>query len=627
MPALKRFWGYDSFRPLQERVVRSLLASHDTCVIMPTGGGKSLCYQLPASLLAKQTAVVISPLISLMQDQIAQLGQMGIPAGLLNSSLNAKEQELVHRQALQGKYRLLYLSPERLARADTIAWLQKVAISFFVIDEAHCISEWGHEFRPEYRQLSSLRARFPERPIAAFTASATRQVRHDIIEQLRLRDPDRYIASFYRSNLRYLVKQSDSQTQSSLLLRAVRNYSGQNVIIYAPTIRRVEETVDFLEEKGIRAVPYHGKMDAGTRRQNQERWMSDEVRVLVGTVAFGLGINKAAVRAVIHLSLPKSIEQYYQEAGRAGRDSKPADCILLWQIRDVILLEYFIKQINGAQEKERAKQRCNLIRGFAESQNCRHRRICVHFGETPRWTTCGACDVCVGEPDWLSEPVEQKRPKRGKRAPAPVQSERPVRKESREQRGFTDVDSELREYLREWRRTTAKENGIAAFVVMHDTSLDEICRIRPSSVQEIRRVPGFGERKVELYGRQILEALRRFREGTRAAAGPAVTTMPAEETMQLLAEGRSFVEIAKIRGRQVSSVIDLVARLVEKGELEFQASWVDGQKRAQIEDACVRLGLKRLNPLKAALRPDITFDEIRLVVAQLRRQKENQIES
>ncbi len=215
---LQRYWGYDSFRPFQERIVRSLLAGHDTCVILPTGGGKSLCYQLPAATLDGQTVLVVSPLIALMQDQVAQLSQMGLSAALLNSSLSAGEQSKICAKACKGEYRLLYLSPERLARADTVGWLQRVPISFFAIDEAHCISEWGHEFRPEYRQLSSLRQHFPDLPIAAFTASATRQVRHDIIAQLRLRDPDKYIASFHRPNLRYVARQCDARTQSSLLL-------------------------------------------------------------------------------------------------------------------------------------------------------------------------------------------------------------------------------------------------------------------------------------------------------------------------------------------------------------------------------------------------------------------------
>src|SRR5579864_4561535 len=260
--ALRRFWGYDSFRPMQEKVVRSLIAGHDTCAVMPTGFGKSLCYQLPAALLSNETVVVVSPLIALMQDQVAQLTQMGIPSALLNSSLLKPRQAQVINEATEGKYRLLYLSPERLTAADTSQWLRRVPVSFFAIDEAHCISEWGHEFRPEYRQLSRLRTKFPDHPIAAFTASATRHVRHDILAQLQLRNPDKYIASFHRPNLRYVVKQCDARTQPKILISALRNYSEGNVIVYSPTINRVEETVDFLEDHGIPALPYHAKMQS-----------------------------------------------------------------------------------------------------------------------------------------------------------------------------------------------------------------------------------------------------------------------------------------------------------------------------------------------------------------------------
>src|SRR3954463_12388428 len=277
LAALERYWGYSSFRPLQERIVQSLLGGNDTCVVMPTGGGKSLCYQLPA-LVSGKTAVVISPLIALMQDQAMQLAQMGIPAAVLNSMQDSAEQSRLMTNAREGKYRLVYLSPERLAKEETIAWLRGVPVSFFAIDEAHCISEWGHEFRPEYRQLSKLRAYFPDRPIAAFTASATRRVRHDILQQLQLSSPHKYIASFHRRNLHYLVRQCAGAEQNALLARVLGNYPESSVIVYAPTIRRVGEVVDYLAEEGIPAVAYHGKMDAATRRQNQERWMSDEVR-------------------------------------------------------------------------------------------------------------------------------------------------------------------------------------------------------------------------------------------------------------------------------------------------------------------------------------------------------------
>jgi len=597
--------------------VRSLMGGHDTCVVMPTGGGKSLCYQLPALIMGR-TAVVISPLIALMHDQAAQLAQMGIPSAFLNSSMPADQQSVVVRQARAGKYRLLYLSPERLARPDSVGWLKQVPIGFFAIDEAHCISEWGHEFRPDYRQLNRLRVNFPDRPIAAFTASATRRVRHDILHQLQLRDPHKYIASFHRSNLRYVVRECDALSQPELLLATLREHAESNVIVYAPTIARVEAMVDFLQEKGIPAVAYHGQMEPAARKISQERWMSDDVRVLVGTIAFGLGINKASVRAVIHLSLPKSIEQYYQEAGRAGRDGLPADCLLLWQKRDAGLLAHFIEKVNDAAEKERSWQRYHAIRRFVDSNECRHRQICVHFGETPKWHACPACDICTGTPEWLSESAGAKRLSRIGEPLATARTDQGQRVEPAAPPAGSAVDPELWEYLREWRRETASQGKVPAYVVLHDSSLEELCRVRPRFFAELRQISGIGERKAELYGQSILDALARFYNGARAAPLLQPKTKPAEETIQLLAEGQSFEQIARIRGRQLRSVIDLVASLVEKGTIELQDSWVDSDRRASIEAACTRLGVERLKPIKEALPPEITFEEIRLVVARLR---------
>jgi ATP-dependent DNA helicase RecQ len=633
---LRRYWGYDAFRPLQERIVRSLLEGRDTCVVMPTGGGKSLCYQLPAAMMPKQTVIVVSPLIALMQDQVAQLTQMGIPSALLNSSLAVGHQAQVIQKARAGEYRLLYLSPERLARGDTLGWLQGIPVSFFAIDEAHCISEWGHEFRPEYRQLSRLRVHFPDRPIAAFTASATQRVRHDIIHQLQLHNPEKYIASFHRPNLRYVVRACDGRSQPDLLVSALRRYRDGNIIVYAPTIAKVEETADFLQAMGIPAIPYHGQMEADDRRRNQERWMSDEVRVLVGTIAFGLGINKAAVRAVIHLSLPKSIEQYYQEAGRAGRDGLPADCVLLWQNRDAGLHAYFIGQIIDSAEKERAWQRYHEIRNFVESKYCRHLQICRHFGEAPKWKTCNACDACGSEPDWLSAPEETAPPQSSKSKRRKVDQQReeiqftarpaPPAQRERVQGSLgniaSDFDPELREYLREWRRETAMQRNTPAFVVLHDTTLEEICRIRPHSIRELLQVSGIGERKAELYGQQILDALRRFEEGSRNTPAPEKKLSPAAETIRLLAEGRTFDEIAAIRGRLRSTIVSMVSDLVERGDVQFQPGWVDQEKQEKIEVVCRRLGLQRLGPIKEALPPEFAFEHIRLVVARLRRRGE-----
>jgi ATP-dependent DNA helicase RecQ len=485
---LKQHWGYSEFRPRQQAIVESILAGRDAAVVMPTGGGKSLCYQLPAVAM-NRTCVVVSPLIALMQDQAAQLEQAGIRAAFLNSSLDYREQTEVRQKAERGDLQLLYLSPERLVRDDTNAWLQRVPLGFFAIDEAHCISEWGHEFRPEYRQLRMLRESFPDKPIAAFTASATQTVRHDIVTQLRLRDPSKFVLSFHRPNLRYIVRQCTKENHEARVRAAVRWYDEGNVIVYAPTIKSVEATASWLNKQGIAAIPYHGQMDTGERRRNQEMWMSGEKRVLVGTIAFGLGINKPDVRAVIHLSLPKSLEQYYQEAGRAGRDGEPADCILLWQKKDVALLTYFIDQIADAAERERAWQRYWTVRKFVESNQCRHRRICLHFGETPKWDRCDSCDICGVELDWLEDN-------------AAVPAARPAR--AKVARESSAIDLKLRTRLREWRAELAKKMGVPAFVILHDSTLDSICRDLPSSMGDLQEVPGIGEKKAERFGPDIL---------------------------------------------------------------------------------------------------------------------------
>jgi ATP-dependent DNA helicase RecQ len=403
LAALDKHWGSRAFRPQQQQIIEAVLAGRDVAVVMPTGGGKSLCYQMPA-LFLPGTAVVVSPLIALMKDQVEQLNRRGIPAAALNSSIGRSEQERIRREIASGSRKLLYLAPERLLREDTCELLRQARVSYFAIDEAHCISEWGHEFRPEYRRLHILRQLHPQAPLLAFTASATRRVRHDILAQLRMRNPAKFIRSFERPNLRYLARSAGEQEQGRILEAALRAHAGSSVIVYAATVAQVEAAADRLNRRGIPAVAYHARMDNRRRRAAQEAWMAGRPPVLVGTVAFGMGIDKPDVRAVIHLSLPKSLEQYYQEAGRAGRDGRPSDCLLLWQPQDVGVIAYFLKQISDQTERRRAWWRFNCMRDYAGAALCRHVIICRHFGERAKSQVCRLCDVCGAVPEWLAGP-------------------------------------------------------------------------------------------------------------------------------------------------------------------------------------------------------------------------------
>ncbi len=397
---LKEIFGYDSFRPLQHDIIENILKKKDTLVIMPTGGGKSLCYQIPA-LLFDGLTVVISPLISLMKDQVEQLRQLGVETALLNSSLSQQVYNRNFAAVRNGTAKLLYLAPESFAKEEIVALLQSVKLDCITVDEAHCISEWGHDFRPEYRQLGTLRKKFPNAVCVGLTATATPRVQEDIVKNLNIPKAGRFLASFNRDNL--FLQVLPKQDAFGQTLRFLQEHPQQSGIIYCFSRKQVDSLTEDLAGRGFSCLPYHAGLGDAERNNNQELFIKDEVQIIIATVAFGMGINKSNVRFVIHYDLPKNIESYYQEIGRAGRDGLRADCLLLFNYADTVKINYFIEQRDDPLLRESAKMHLDAIVKYAEYDGCRRVPLISYFGEDYHAQSCDMCDNCLTDPKDLSD--------------------------------------------------------------------------------------------------------------------------------------------------------------------------------------------------------------------------------
>jgi len=585
---LRRWWGFDSLRPLQAEAIAAALAGRDSLVVMPTGGGKSLCYQLPP-LMGETTDVVISPLVALMKDQVDALEAIGYPAAALHGGLSLDERSAIRDRLLAGELRLLFTAPERLVNSSLLDTLARVGVKRFAIDEAHCISQWGHDFRPEYRQLAMLRERFPQATLHAFTATATPQVREDIAGQLGLRDPAVLVGTFDRPNLVYrVVPRTDRVAQTLAILGRHR---GEASIVYCVSRRETERLAAKLAAEGLLARPYHAGLDAKERHRTQEAFAKETIEVVVATVAFGMGIDRSDVRLVLHTALPKSLEAYQQETGRAGRDGLAAECVLLYSSADVFQWEALVRKSaaeSELDEEEQAALVASQVRHLHAMR--RYAQAAQYFGQDYPGRSCEACDVCLGETESLPDAtvtaqkilscvarVEQRfgvrhicEVLRGAKTDSVLRNghdrlstygllaqldqraaenlvhqlldqellvrtpgDRPVvrlnerswevlkgqrevvllepqtgsrtRKTKVEADDWEDVDRDLFERLRRWRRRIAEARGKPAWTILDDKALRTISRERPASLDALLRCKGIGEKRLADFGAAILE--------------------------------------------------------------------------------------------------------------------------
>lgn len=486
---LKNYFGYDKFRPMQEDIIKNILQKKDVIVIMSTGGGKSICYQLPA-LKFEGVTLVISPLIALMKDQVDELKSKGINAEFVNSSLSYDEITNIQDKIWKNEVKILYLAPERLVLDSFREFLKTIEISLIAIDEAHCISEWGHEFRPDYRNLKLLREIFPNVPIIALTATATKKVREDILNQLSLRNPQIFVSSFNRKNLNLIVMEK-KESFNKLLKLLVKHYD-DSVIIYCFSRRESEKIAKNLTNNGFNALPYHAGLDNEIRKHNQELFINNEVKIIVATIAFGMGINKPDVRMIVHYTFPKSVEGYYQEIGRAGRDGLPSDCVLFYSYGDKRKHEYFINQIKDQNVQKIAKEKLSKIINYSEMDECRRKYILEYFGEDFSEDKCNSCDICSGILELSEKPIKSKLKTDGTKE--------------------VDYDLVLFEKLRNLRKQIADRKGVSSFIIFSDKSLKEMSYYFPSNNEEFLKINGVGQQKLIDFGELFLKIINNHKK-------------------------------------------------------------------------------------------------------------------